>query len=739
MRKKDGTSGAVGPRTAGGKAPAADGPVLPPRLERLAEFGSNLAWTWDRDARDVFRRLDLNLWRRTHHNPIDLLRLVEPSRITRLAEDPAFLERYDAVCRRADRDSEHHGTWWESEFPGLGRRPIAYFCAEFGLHESVPIYSGGLGVLAGDHCKAASDLGVPLVGVGLLYARGYFDQRVDTEGWQHDGDATFETSRTPLERLFTPDGSPVLTRVYGSNRKIHIGAWRLNVGRVSLILLDSDLEENAPEDRELTHKLYAGGVSHRLRQEGLLGIGGVRVLEALGIEPAAWHANEGHAAFMMVERARRLIAAGATMDEATAAVRATSVFTTHTPVAAGHDVFTHEQLEEWAGDNWDRIETRDELLALGRHPTEEGDRFHMTAAAIRLSGKVNGVSERHGSVTREIWKSMWPERDVAEVPIGHVTNGVHLATWMHNDIMDLLDHHLGPDWGLRIDEDGLWDGIDRIPDEELWRVHQSLKIGLIDFMREDARRRWRDEWSEAAHLVGAGTLLSPFPLTIGFARRFATYKRADLLFRDSDRLLALLSNPRRPVQLVFAGKAHPRDDEGKRVLQGVYAHTRDPRFEGRIAFLEDYGLHIAHRLVEGVDLWLNLPRVPLEASGTSGMKAALNGVPMLSTRDGWWEEGYAGENGWSIPRAPEKMDQKEADAHDAEHAFRLLEEEIVPRFYDRPIEGPPAAWIQTMRKAIAIAAPRFTARRMVQDYVRDYYAPAVAASSEAAAGTSSST
>jgi starch phosphorylase len=729
------TSDDRGPRSRPDGTTAA---TLPSRIDRLWEFALDLSWTWDRDARALFDRMDRRLWRRTKHNPVDMLLQVSPERLETLTTDEEFLSLYDAVGETKDHEASAGATWFVRRYPELRDRPVAYFCAEFGLHESVPIYSGGLGVLAGDHCKAASDLGVPLVGVGLLYARGYFDQRVTPEGWQEDGDDRFDASRTPLTRLTGPEGQPWVTWIFSSGRKVFVGAWRLRVGRVSLILLDTDLEENDPEDRELSHKLYAGGVDHRLRQEGLLGIGGTRALEALGIRPAAWHANEGHASFMMVERVRRRVAAGEAMGDAVAAVRSNSVFTTHTPVPAGHDVFTHEQLEGWVGEHWDHIAERDELLALGDHPDEPaGQRFHMTAAAIRLSERVNGVSERHGHVSREIWQGLWPSRPAAESPIGHVTNGVHLATWMHNDIMGLLDRRLGADWGQRLDDPDLWDGLGAVADDELWAVHQRLKIGLIDFIREEARLRWSGGWAKAANIVGAGTLLSPFPLTIGFARRFATYKRADLLFQDPDRLLDLLSDPERPVQLIFAGKAHPRDEEGKRVLQRIYAHTRDRRFEGRIAFLEDYGLHIAHRMVEGVDLWMNLPRVPLEASGTSGMKAALNGVPQLGTEDGWWEEGFTGENGWSIPRAPADADPDEVDVHDAEHAFRLLEEEIVPRFYDRSHDGIPGGWLDVMRSSIAVAGAEFTARRMVQDYARDYYVPAL--SSFDSDGTSSST
>ena len=706
-------------------------PDLPGRIERLWEFATDLSWTWHREARALFRAVDPPEWRRTRNNPVAVLREVGDERLGALARDPAFLQRYDAVCAAADAESSHESGWFAGRYPDLAGSPVAYFCAEFALHESIPIYSGGLGVLAGDHLKAASDLGIPLVGVGLMYAHGYFDQTLGPDGWQEDADDPLDPGLTPLERLRGADDTPWLTWIRGAGRRIYIGAWKLRVGRVELFLLDTDLPANDAADRGLSHQLYAGGVDHRLRQEALLGVGGVRVLSALGIEPKAWHANEGHAAFMMVERARRLIRDGLSFREAVARVRASTVFTTHTPVPAGHDVFSHGQIRDWTGEKfWEETRQRDEILELGLLPHDEaGDRFHMTAAAIRLSGRVNGVSERHGRVSRQIWGGLWEGRPMAEVPIGHVTNGVHLETWMDEDIAALLDAHLPSDWRDRAHEEAVWRDLQRLPAEALWRVRRRLKLRLLDLMREEARRRWREHWPETAHLVGAGTLMSPYPLTIGFARRFAAYKRADLMFRDLDRLLALLSDPGRPVQLIFAGKAHPRDEAGKRVLQRVYEHTRDPAFEGRIAFLENYGLHTAHRLVEGVDLWLNLPRVPLEASGTSGMKAALNGVPQLATTDGWWEEGFEGDNGWIIPRAPDDAPEEEADRLDHEHLFRLLEDDVVPLFYDRPGAGSwddaPWGWLARARRAIEVAGARFTARRMVREYARDYYVPAL--------------
>jgi glycogen phosphorylase len=494
------------------------------------------------------------------------------------------------------------------------------------------------------------------------------------------------------------------------------------VGRVPLYLLDTNLEANHADDRGLMNKLYAGGPEHRVRQEWILGVGGVRVLRAMGINPSVWHANEGHAAFMLIERLRELTTTGSPLDEAMKRVRAQSVFTTHTPVPAGHDAFSVEQLEACAGPVWKEMGIeRDALYRLGEHPALPGQ-FHMTVCAMRLSARVNGVSRRHGQVSRNLWRDLWPGRPWETVPIGHVTNGVHLATWMAPTLMELLDEHLGRDWGDRVDDPALWDQVLTLDTQRLWDEHIRLKYTLTNRVREDARRRFAARFKEAAQVVGAGTLLDPAALTIGFARRFATYKRANLIFRDLDRLRGLLVDPWRPVQIIFAGKAHPADNPGKEVLQSVYQFTRDPEFEGRVAFLEDYDMHLAHLLVQGVDLWLNLPRVPLEASGTSGMKAGLNGVPQLGTLDGWWQEAYDGLSGWAIAPAGEAED---ADAADAERFYRLLEDHIIPLYYTRNAGGVPHGWVEKMRHAMRLAGRRFTARRMVQDYVQEYYAPAI--------------
>ncbi len=660
-------------------------PYLPEPLQGLGNIALNFSWRWNRYARELFWEIDPTLYHLSGRNPIEVLRRVDPARLAFLARDTEFLQKYRKVLEVAAREESSQGTWFVEKNGHEPKRLIAYFCAEFGIHKSVPIYSGGLGVLAGDHCKAASDLGVPLVGVGLLYLKGYFDQQLTLDGWQVDNEEPFDPFLTPLVPIITPKGSRSLATVTLYGRTIHVGAWKMFVGRTSIILLDSNLTENEPRDRDLTQKLYQGGDENRLCQEWILGVGGVRVLRALGIHPDAWHANEGHAAFMMVERVREYLEQGTPLPDAIAMVRANGVFTTHTPVPAGHDRFNAEQIDQALSHYWGTMGVdRETFLSLGSPPNEGPGTFHMTACGMRLSRYVNGVAEKHGQVTRENWAQLWPERDPDEVPIFHITNGVHLSSWMAWRTMDLLDEHLGQGWVYRMEDEDFWRRVLDIDDRALCAAHKQLKGHLFSFIREQARKRWRDEWDEAMHLVGAGTLLDPAAFTIGFARRFATYKRADLIFRDEERLLKLLTNPWRPVQIIFAGKAHPADDAGKKMLQRVYSYTRDPRFEGRIAFLQDYDLNSADRLVQGVDLWLNLPVVPMEASGTSGMKAALNAIPQVSTLDGWWAEGYTGLNGWALPLTSGYPDP---DAADAENLYSLLEREVVPLYYDRDKGG----------------------------------------------------
>ncbi|MGH7605816.1 MAG: alpha-glucan family phosphorylase, partial [Gemmatimonadales bacterium] len=697
--------------------------TLPGRIAGLRDLAANLAWSWHRGARALFAAIDAPLWDRTRHNPVALLRQADPARLEACAHDPAFLQSYDAVRAAWDRALSAPDTWFSRAYPHGDGAPIAYFCAEFGLHSSVPIYAGGLGVLAGDHCKAASHLGVPLIAVGLLYRKGYFDQRVRPDGWQEADDDTLDPALAPLECVRGPDGRVGLATVRLGGRPVQVGAWLLRVGRVVAYLLDTDLAENDPADRALSHHLYGSGPPPdlRIRQELLLGLGGVRVLRALGVTPAAWHANEGHAAFMMIERVRELTAHGTPFEEAQRQVRARSVFTTHTPVAAGHDIFAPELLERVAGPVWEELGIpRPAFLHLGDHPDHGNGLFHMTAAAIRLSAWVNGVTQRHQEVTRRMWQHLWPARDLAQVPIGHVTNGVHVATWMAPRLQDLLTEHLGAEWARLLEETSNWDRVLELDDARLWEVRAHLKSRLLDFLRDETRARVAHPGLEAGQVVAAGPLFTADVMLIGFARRFATYKRADLIFRDVERLTRLVTDARRPVQIVFAGKAHPADEPGKALLQRVYAFARDPRFNSRIAFLEDYDLHVAARLVQGVDLWLNLPRPPLEACGTSGMKAALNAVPQLSTLDGWWAEGYTGMNGWALPGIEAGHD---VDAVDAGRLYALLEEEVVPMFYDRDARGIPRAWMQRSKHALHVAVARFSARRMVREYASRYYVP----------------
>lgn len=702
-------------------------PALPEPISGLAEVALNLAWSWNRDARDLFRQIDPTMWSAMRDDPLRLLQDVEPARLAACAADPAFVALYEKVRSSMQQLESDEGTWFRKLHGQVGTGPIAYFCAEFAVHDSIPIYSGGLGILAGDHVKSASDLGIPMVAVGLLYSRGYFDQSFDAEGWQIHRDEVFDPERMPLTRLHAESGDG-LASIELEGRTVQLGAWEMKVGRTHVYLLDSDLEVNDPVDRQLTARLYESGEELRLKQEWILGVGGTRVLEALDVQPGCWHANEGHAAFMMIERLRLEIETGATLDEGIARVRSTSVFTTHTPVPAGHDNFTLKQIEKCVGPVWESLGIdRDDFMRIGYAPETGDDRFHMTATAIRLSRRVNGVSRKHGAVTREIWGELWPGRGTEDVPIGSVTNGVHRWTWMSRSIQSMLDEELGEWWTHKVEDPEVWDRVLEIDDAKIWDLHAEMKRKAFRFLVEEARRRWRDVWGKHRHLVASGPLLDPEVLTLGFARRFATYKRADLMLRQEERLLDLIADARRPVQFVFAGKAHPADEDGKRILQRIYRLSHDARSGGRVAFVQDYEMHVAHALFQGVDVWLNVPRVPKEASGTSGMKAALNLVPQLGTTDGWWAEGHTGKNGWAMPPAP---DPDDPDEWDWDQFFLLLENEVVPLYYERDAWGIPTGWVQQMKHALWVAGRDFTTDRMLRDYANEYYVPALGASRE---------
>ncbi|MDP9356022.1 MAG: alpha-glucan family phosphorylase [Chloroflexota bacterium] len=700
---------------------------VPARLLRLNDLAYNLWWTWHEPARALFRSLNPPLWEVTDHNAVLFLHRLSPERLEAAAEDPAYLRAYDEVLAEFDAKlSAENGTWIREHEPELTTKTLAYFSAEFGLHRSLPIYSGGLGVLAGDHIKEASDLGLPLVGVSLLYRQGYLRQRLMTDGWQQDVTADLEPGAEPTTQVCLPDGTTCLIDIPLDDPQapLRLAIWQVQVGRVPLYLLDADVDGNPEWTRTISSRLYGGDKEHRLRQEIILGIGGVRALRGMGIDPAYWHANEGHAALHLLERVRELVVGGLDFEAAAEQVRATTVFTTHTPVPAGHDVFGPDMIDRYFGHYWPQLGLdRERFLALGRHEAT-GDGFNLTALSLRLAGHRNGVSERHGEITRTQWGDIWPGVAPSVVPITSITNGVHLPTWIAPRIMALLDRHLEPGWRDKQDDPVTWEPVRSIPESAFWEAHLAAKQELVDLLDDRSRRRWAAGDFDSAQVVSSGPFLDRQVFTIGFARRFATYKRATLLFHDLDRLARILNDPERPVQIVFAGKAHPADEGGKRLIQEIYGRARDPRLGGRVAFAEDYDMGLASSLVAGVDVWLNNPRAPMEASGTSGMKAAANGVPNLSILDGWWLEGWSPDNsnGWGIAPAP--LDPDAQDAAEAEAIYTLLESTVVPLYYDRDADGVPVGWAQVAKEAIRTVAPAFSARRMLVEYIHRLYRPA---------------
>jgi starch phosphorylase len=698
---------------------------VPVRLARLPELARDLWWTWN-TAREVFRRLDYPLWRQTAHNPVMILQKISPEALDRAAADPGFLAVYDAAIAALDTmRSGPAPTWWQQRLGEKAQEVVAYFCAEFALHQSLPIYAGGLGVLAGDHCKEASDLGVPIVGVGFMYPQGYFRQRVSAEGWQQENYEHIDWDSAPIERAQTIDGQPCVVLVPLGTRSVLVQVWKVRLGRVELLLLDTDLPQNQPWDRELSARLYGGGRDTRLQQEILLGLGGVLALRALGHKPAVWHLNEGHAAFVTLQRLRDAIATGTSWEDALVEVRRTTVFTTHTPVPAGHDAFPFHLVEQHLASSWGSMNGYGEkFLELGTYDNGQGPQFNMTALAMRCAGAINAVSQLHGEVTREMFAPLWPELATNDRPVGAITNGVHVPTWMAADLGALFEKHLSPAWREQYEDPAFWARILEIPDEELWAARERLRTHLFQFIRERARQRWMADPYANARVVPYGAMLDPTALTIGFARRFTGYKRPDLVFRDIDRLTRLATDSERPVQFVFAGKAHPADEAGKHHLQHIFRRAIESRLAGRVAFIDDYDLHVAHLLVQGCDVWLNTPRKPMEASGTSGMKASMNGTLHLSIGDGWWAEGYTGANGWVIQGTPLSDDQEAGDAADADALYALLETEVVPAFYERDAKGLPRRWLSMVKQAILTVTPRFSSRRMMKDYAETAYLPA---------------
>lgn len=698
-----------------------------PAHERLWAVARNLWWSWDRDAVALLRDLDPIRWRQLNHNPIALLAEISLDTLEQRAGQLVLHSRINHVYNRLHEYLSRATTWAATQVSMLQARPVAYFSAEFGLHESIPIYSGGLGVLAGDHVKSASDLGVPLVGVGLFYDQGYFHQRLDAGGWQQEDYKDVDVGQLPLGLAIDPRGEPVSVEVETRGGSIRAKVWRLQVGRCTLLLLDSNVPGNDAEDRQLTARLYGGDSRVRIRQELLLGVGGVRALAALGIHPGVLHLNEGHSAFAVLEMIRQTMQdEGRTFEDASVQVARQTVFTTHTPVAAGHDRFSAGLIEEHMGPLRDALELAPEqLMGLGRvDPDNVEESFCMTVLALKSSSKANGVSALHGRISRNMWHCMWPNRTEDEVPIGHITNGVHVLSWLAPQMHQLYDRHLEPYWHRRSGEPRVWKRIEALDDGELWEMHLTLKARLVDFARRGAVHDAQRRGESAGVLQMLNRALTPDALTIGFARRFATYKRGNLIFHDLDRIADLINDPQRPVQLVFAGKAHPHDDAGKFVLQQIAELARDKRFLGKIVFVEDYDINVARHLVQGVDVWLNNPRRPLEASGTSGQKVVLNGGLNLSVLDGWWAEAYDGTNGFAIGLGRTHTNTEIQDQRDAEALYRVLQDEVVPLYYARDERGLPRTWIARMKHAISSLGWRFSADRMVMDYARECYLPA---------------
>ena len=697
-------------------------PKLPPELQRLNELANDLYWSWQSDARRLFRRLDRELWESRHHNPVALLRDVKQERLDAAAAEPDFLAEYEQVMARYDAYYAKR-TWFESAV--ASEHVYAYLCAEYGWTEAITLYSGGLGVLAGDHTKAASDLGVPLVAVGLYYPEGYFHQRVGPDGKQEAVYLRSNPAALPFEPALNDAGERAVVSVDIFGRSVRVAAWELHVGRVRVLLLDVDIDGNTPDDRQLLARLYGGDQRTRVAQEMVLGIGGVRMLRALKVEPTAWHMNEGHSAFSVLERSRELVANGLTFAVAKEAIAANTLFTVHTPIAAGNDAFGFELVDQGFGTFWKGLGIDQAAFhSLGGVDLGWGPVFSMPALAIRFSSGRNGVAALHGDTSRHIWARLWPEVPVEEVPIGHVTNGVHVATWVAPQTLALLADVMGQDWQERSDDEAQWRKLREVAPAKLWEARRSLKASSVRFVRRRLLSQLDRHEASPTQLHESSSLFDPEILTIGFARRFASYKRATLVFSDLDRLAAIVTDPERPVQLVFAGKAHPADQEGQQLIAQIHNLSRDPRFYGRVLFVEDYDMAIGRALTRGVDVWLNNPRRPLEASGTSGMKAAMNGVLNLSILDGWWPEGFDGENGWAIGAGRTYLDDARSDVADADALYDLLEREVVPLYYQRDRDGVPDAWMRRAADAMATITPKFNAQRMVKEYVQRYYAPA---------------
>ncbi|MFK7768971.1 MAG: alpha-glucan family phosphorylase [Mariniblastus sp.] len=695
--------------------------------DKCLSLASNLWWSWVPEIQHLFRDLDPVRWRQLDHNPIALLSEFTPHRLYDRANEMVLLTRINQAYRLLKEYMNSRQTWAANNAGVLGAKPVAYFSAEFGIHESLPIYSGGLGVLSGDHIKSASSLGIPLVAIGLFYSQGYFRQHLDVEGYQNEEYVDTKVDNLPIQEAASPNGDSILIRIDTRDGTLLAKVWQMQVGRVRLYLLDCNVEGNKPEDRQLTSRLYGGDERTRIRQELVLGVGGVKALRALGIDPGVYHLNEGHSGFGPLEVVRqKMVDDGQSFENALRDVAAQTVFTTHTPVPAGHDRFNPELVEEHLGPLRDQLGlSYEQLMSLGRiDPQNNEESFCMTVIGLKMSRTANAVSQLHGCVSRRMWSHLWPWRVEEECPIGHITNGVHSQSWLADQMATLYNKHFPPKWIDRVGEPEVWKNIHDVDPGELWEIHNTLKAMMISFVRRRLTGQCRRRGEDDRAIEHSRSVLDPNILTIGFARRFATYKRANLIFSDLDRAAEIINDANRPVQIVFAGKAHPKDEGGKSFIKSVANLRRDPRFSERVAFVEDYDINVCRHLIQGVDVWLNNPRRPLEASGTSGQKVVLNGGLNLSILDGWWAEAYDGVNGFAIGKGSSHVSDEITDQRDADYLYEVIENEVVPTFYHRDIDGLPREWIRRMINSISTLAWRFSSDRMVMDYARSCYVPA---------------
>lgn len=704
-------------------------PSLPESLKDLSVISENMWWCWNSDAVELFRRLDRDKWEQSYHSPKAMLGLVSQKRFNELSDDTSFISHMKMVKDELDRYMAMP-TWFDKTFPEYKDKKIAYFSTEFAIHESLPIYSGGLGVLSGDHLKSASDMGLPLVGIGLLYRNGYFKQHLSVDGWQIEEYKVNHFYSMPMQLLTDEKDETLSIEIALPNSsRVFARIWEVQVGRVSLYLLDTDFDKNSPEDRMITGELYGGDKEMRIKQEKLLGVGGMRVLELLNIDPSVIHINEGHSAFLLLEKMRMLMKKeGLSFEQAQRVIKANCVFTTHTPVPAGNEVFSSQLVSTYFEHLYKDLGlTKEQFLALGKDlKVESFDKdFSMTILALKACGKANGVSRLHATVSRQMWQNVWPDVPRKEIPITHITNGIHTNTWISYEFSGLFQRYLGNDWIDEPADQTLWQRVADIPDAELWRSHERRKERLVSFVRNRLREQL-ERRGLSKHMVSyADEVLDPEALTIGFARRFATYKRGNLIFRDLERIKKIFVNKERPVQIIIAGKAHPKDDKGKEIIKSIVALTSDPDLKYKVVFIEDYDMNVAHYLVQGVDIWLNNPLRPEEASGTSGMKAAVNGAINFSVLDGWWCEGFNGENGWVIGSTDTYNDLEYQNEMESRSIYEMLEKEIVPLFYDRGQDDLPRGWIKKMKTCMQTIGPMFNTNRMIEDYTRKFYIPSM--------------